>query len=280
MNTLKQLILIITALASLQAVSSVAASGDTATLPSWQVLEFEEKAFWATAHSRIELLPDKEDTGFWLLDITSSVVGNSETVAVVFEPETGQVLSRSRLSKGKGHRLKRYEYEENAVVRERRNGSDYPEMAPADWPVSSRKNVALPATSKDNVITSPYPLLVLAQRLLTSDENKAIEVLVHTDLNIYRVRLSSGNGIPLDVDYLQGEERVQGRRETRAVALQASPEGVLNDDEDFNLLGLESNILLFFDKASLLPLQVTGKAPRIGDTSIKLKSVILRQPPA
>ena len=279
MNTLKQLILIITALASLQAVSSVAASGDTATLPSWQVLEFEEKAFWATAHSRIELLPDKEDTGFWLLDITSSVVGNSETVAVVFEPETGQVLSRSRLSKGKGHRMKRYEYKENAVVRERRNGSDYPEMAPADWPVSSRKKVALPATAKDNVITSPYPLLVLAQRLLTSDKNKAIEVLVHTDLNIYRARLSSGNGIPLDVDYLQGEERVRGRRETRAVAIQVNPEGALNDDEDFNLLGLESNILLFFDRASLLPLQVTGKAPRIGDTSIKLKSVILRQPP-
>ncbi|MCP4209924.1 MAG: hypothetical protein GY764_00455 [Halieaceae bacterium] len=280
MNTLKQLIIIITALASLQAVPVMAASGDTATLPSWQVLEFEEKAFWATAHSRIELLPDEENMEFWLLDVTSSVVGNSETVAVVFEPETGQVLSRSRLSKGKGHRMKRYEYQENTVVRERRNGGDYPEMAPADWPVSSRKNVALPATARDNIITSPYPLLVLAQRLLASDEKQAIEVLVHTDLNIYRVRLSSGNGIPLDVNYLQDKERVQGRRETRAVAIQANPEGALNDDEDFNLLGLESDILLFFDKASLLPLQVTGKAPRIGDTSIKLKSVILRQPPA
>jgi hypothetical protein len=61
-----------------------------------------------------------------------------------------------------------------------------------------------------------------------------------------------------------------------AVALQVNPEGELSDKADFSLLGLQDEIILFFDKNSGLPLQVRGVAPRIGATEIDLKSVTLR----
>jgi hypothetical protein len=101
---------------------------------------------------------------------------------------------------------------------------------------------------------------------------------VHTDLNFYRVRLTSGNGIPIDADYdVTGQGRVSGRRETLAVALQVTPEGTLAEDPDFSLLGLQGEIILFFDRSSGLPLQIRGIAPRIGTTGINLKSVTMRK---
>ena len=279
MNALLKLLILIAATASLQVLPGRASDSESVALPSWEMLEFEEKAFWATANSRITLMRDEEKPELWLLEVNSSVVGNSETIAVLFQPETGRVQSRTRLSKGKGQRMKHYEYLEDAVVGERRNGNNDPGTPAAAWPVSSRKELALPPAAEEIVVTSPYLLLLLAQRLVADEENTSMEVLVHTDLNVYRVRLKSGNGMPLDTDHEHDGSRVSGTRETRAVAIQVSPEGTLTDDDDFSLLGLQGNILLFFDKDSFLPLQVTGKAPRIGDTSIKLKSVMTRQPP-
>ena len=45
-------------------------------LPDWQVLEFEEKAYWATAKSRLEILPNEEEETLWNLEVLSSVVSN------------------------------------------------------------------------------------------------------------------------------------------------------------------------------------------------------------
>ncbi len=254
-------------------------AADTAVpqLPQWQVLEFEEKAFWATAKSRLEILADPDDQNLWELNVLSSVVSNSEQIMVSFDPATGRVLTRSRLSRGKGQRLKSYEYENSFVLRERRNPSTDGDTPPEKWPVSSRRNVNLPAAAADTVVTSPHLLVLLAQRLQAQGPDKSLSVLVHTDLNFYRVRLTSGNGIPVNADYqISGGNSVRGKRETLAVAVQISPEGTLEDDNDFNLLGLQEDIILLFDRESGLPLQIRGVAPRIGATDINLKSVTMR----
>ena len=60
------------------------------------------------------------------------------------------------------------------------------------------------------------------------------------------------------------------------MAITASPEGKLEDDDDFTVLGLDGEIILLFDKATGLPLQIRGDAPRIGGTEINLKSVTMR----
>jgi hypothetical protein len=106
-----------------------------------------------------------------------------------------------------------------------------------------------------------------------------MEVLVQTDLNFYRVRLTSGNGVPINANYeIAGKGNISGVRETFAVVVQATPEGTLAEKSDFSLLGLEGEIILFFDRASGLPLQIRGTAPRIGPTEINLKSVTMRAP--
>jgi len=259
--------------------AQVQGSDDPATpLPGWESLEFEEKAFWATANSLLTVRPDAEDKNLWDLEVESSVVSNSEQVNVIFDPATGKVVKRSRLSRGSGQRMKSYVYEEESVLRERRDQPADTGMPPQEWPVSSTKHVPYPAAATDMVLTSPYLLILLAQRLQALGLEKSTQALVLTDQNFYRVHLSSGRGIPIEVDYtVDGSDKVSGRRDTRAVAVQVAPEGELVEDNDFSLLGLQENIILFFDSESGLPLQARGKAPRIGDTNINLRAVTMRR---
>lgn len=257
---------------------SQAANTGIPQLPDWQVLEFEEKAFWATARSRLEILPAADDKQFWELNVLSSVVDNSEQIVVRFDPATGRALTRSRLSRGKDQRLKSYQYATDSILRERRNPGADTSVPPQEWPVSYSGKVSYPTAASDAVVTEPYLLVLLAQRLQAQGPDKSMEVMVHTDLNFFSVRLTSGNGIPIDADYdVTGQGRVSGMRETLAVALQVSPQGTLTEDPDFSLLGLQGEIILFFDRSSGVPLQIRGSAPRIGATAINLRSVTMRE---
>lgn len=266
------------------ALSSIGAAADTAAppLPNWQVLEFEEKAYWATARSRLEILPVENEPTQWQLDVINSVVNNSEDIRVRFDAATGRAIESSRTSRGKGQRLKAYQYETGNILRVRRNPPAQPGIPPEDWPVGSSTRVpypVLPDQSPPLVVTSPYVLVVLAQRLQAEGEDKALEMLVHTDINFYRVRLTSGNGIPVDVDFqMTGADAVRGKRETRAVALQVTPAHTPEAENDFSLFGLQGDIILLFDRSTGIPLQVRGTAPRIGATNINLKSATLRNP--
>jgi hypothetical protein len=250
------------------------------TLPPWQVLEFEERAFWATAKSRLELQPAPGDEGLWEFNVFSSVVGNSEEMTLDFDPADGSTLKRVRLSKGKKgkeQRLKTFDYTPEGIVRERRDPGDNPAGAPEEWPLASRMTLDYPESAGEMVVTNPHLLILLAQRLQAQGPGASQEVLVHTDRNFYRVRLTSGNGIPIDASYgVSGDSTFKGKRDTLAVALQVDPEGKLEEEPDFSVLGLSGDIILFFDKVTGLPLQVRGTAPRIGDTDINLKSVTMR----
>ena len=65
--------LFVPALLALAAAGHGMAASEAPQLPDWQVLEFEERAFWATAYSRLELLPTEEDEKFWEFRVSSSV---------------------------------------------------------------------------------------------------------------------------------------------------------------------------------------------------------------
>ena len=249
-------------------------------LPSWQVLEYEQKAFWATARSHLEVLPVAGNPNVWVLDVLSSVVDNSEKLTVSFDPATGSVISRSRISSGKEQRMKSYQYETDFILRERRNAPTDSTMPPDQWPVTNTKYVNYPASRGTTVVTSPYMLVLLASQLQAQGPGKSMEVIVNTDLNFYHVKLTSGTGFPVEADYkVTGQAPVSGKFETRAVAIQASPEGTLPDEDDFTVLGLDGEIILLFDPKSGLPLQIRGDAPRIGGTEINLKSVTMRAAP-
>lgn len=257
-----------------------AVPGEVPSMPPWQVLEFERKAFWATAKSRMELPQPAAGENTWGFLANSSVMSNSEQVYLRFDPWDARVRVRMRLSEGSNQRLKVFGYGEKYVHRHRRNPDGKPVASPGDWPVTSRKRLSYPAGTEGLTVTSPYLLMYLAQTLYEQGPGAATEVLVHTDINFYRVKLRCESGPIISVDYQSaGEGHHKGKQRTTAVTIEASPAGELAEDDDFDLLGLHGEITVLFDQASGVPVKVRGSAPRIGETSINLRSVTMRPQP-
>jgi len=236
----------------------------------------------ATARSRLEIPTPGADEETWKLLANSSVPGNSEEVAIRFDPHSGQLRTRERLSRGReDQRIKSYDYGGSHVTRERRTPKAARETSPDEWSLASRLELAYPPAAGELAVISPYLLILLAERLQALGPGSEMEVLVHTDMNFYRAHLTAGNGIPVDVDYrVDGDQAARGTRETMAVALRVRPEGELAEEDDFSLLGLRGDIILLFERSSGLLLQVRGDAPRVGRTEIDLKAATLRAQPS
>ena len=89
-------------LAALATLPAGAADSDPAALPAWQVLEYEQQAFFVTARSRIDVVPDSADPQRWRLTASSAVANNSEEVVLELAAD-GSARHRSRLSRGKSN---------------------------------------------------------------------------------------------------------------------------------------------------------------------------------
>lgn len=276
------------------AVLTVAASLATApartepcvpSLPDWQVLDFEQKAFMVTAHSTVEIIAlkqtaDHSDEQRWQLSAASSVANNAEDVVLELAASDGRTLRRSRLSQGrKDQRFKSYEFLPAQLLRERRDPPPKTTLPPVEWPLSSSKRVAYPKLPAGAVITDAYALLLLAHRFQSSAEESA-EIVVNTDINFYRVVMRHSDNPAIEVNYRQtgAEKATTGKRATRGVKLSISPIGTEEGKPDFSLLGLSGDMTLLFDRETGLLLQLRGTAPRVGDAEINLRSVTLRDP--
>jgi hypothetical protein len=257
----------------------VMAEEPASTLPAWQVLEFEHKAFWATARSRVEINSDAANEQLWQLNASSSVINSSEQVKLTLDSKDGHVIQRSRLSSGKQQRHKAYDYLADHIVRVRRTPGADPNQPSAEWPIKSSKNIAYPKPANNGVVTDVYALLPLANRFQAGSDESA-EWLVLTDYNFYHVRMthSANTTIPVNFQIADGQS-ITGTRDVRAVTLEVSPQGPLVEKPDFSLLGLHGRITLLFDKELSIPVQLRGTAPRLGPAEINLKAVTLRDPP-
>ncbi len=256
---------------------AAAAEGDAPVLPQWQAVDFEQRAYGVIARSRVELDCQPGEDDALQLSATSVVSSNFETVELTLAPQDTRVLHRSRLSRGRDQRYKTFDYLPRQIVRERHEPAAGGDEDPEQWPVTSRRKIAYPAEIDGLAVTDAYALLLLADRF-QAGEQEAVEIAVHTDFNFYRVRLTHGAGQEIPVEYrISGKDgKVTGRRSTRAVQLEVSTLGKPIDAPDFNLLGLEDDISLIYERDSGLLLQLRGTAPRIGYTTLNLREVKLR----
>ncbi len=261
--------------AMLLAGALLAAACGAAELPSWQALEFEQSGYGLTARSQLRLDTAPQPAGAWLLHVESSVASNAERVDLTLRADSGALVERWRVSSGRDQRAKSYQYLPGHILRLRREPGEDAAAAPAQWTVSSRREIPYPSALGKLPLTDSYALLLLAGRLACGD---SAAVAVQTDFNFYRVHMSAARGPAIAVDYTEtgGAGHVTGERETRQVTLGVSPLGTPEDDPDFSLFGLLGEITILFDADSGLPLEMRGAAPRIGKASIDLRSVQLR----
>jgi hypothetical protein len=256
--------------------SLAAFSAQARELPVWQQLEFEQQAFWVIARSKLSVaaVAREGSAQTWRLHAESSVASNLENVAIEFDADSGRTIHRSRFSQGKNRRYKEYQYHKDAVTRLRREPAEADSTtAPSDWPVTSKRELSLPAGS---VVSSPWLLLLLAQDVLAQPDTEA-RFTVHTDFNFYEVTARLTGTEELEVEAPTGTLPAAGTHLANVVGLQIRPLTPLADKPDFTLLGLSGDISILYDSSNQLPLQLRGRAPQIGQTRINLKAAVLQQ---
>ena len=247
------------ALLALLLVCATARAGEQ---PPWRELVYQEQSFFATASSRLVLAPCETDPTAWCLEATSSVAGNRENIRLTALPG-GRMLERERFSEGSDRRRKAWRYGMSGVTRERRE-----QDANGEWRLTSRRKLDYPADA--GPVTDTLLLLALI------DPAKTAGFTVHGDLNFYRVTAAPAGEDRIEVS--AGLPGGTGRfREVDLVTLSAEPLVTLEDKDDFNLLGLGGDITIAFDRATGLPLQLRGRAPRIGMAEINLKQARLSE---
>ena len=161
--------------------------------PAWEVLEFEQRGFGVTARSRLQLSEDGTGGHTLALKAQNSIANNTEVLSLRLDPASYRLLERSRLSQGRDQRYKAWTYKAGHVLRERREPGRDATRPPEEWPLSSRREVPYPEAVGDLPVTDAYALLPLAGQFLEGGSQSA-EVIVHTDLNFYRVRMTRGDG--------------------------------------------------------------------------------------
>jgi len=245
-------------------------------------VSFELHSIWVTARSELSISARNDDQlgAVWVLQVEESIAGNRAQETQLMTPGSGSLLQRSRLTSGKNTRLKEYRYAAEKLVRIRREPDSSRDLPPARWPVSSRRDIPYPALEEGAVLTSMPALLLVAGSVMETPGQVAT-VYVHGDLNFYRVRLSAVGEEQVEVDYslVGGRQRMQGKRTAIVVGLQVDPVGTPRGDPEFNLLGLDDQVSILLDKQSRLPLQVRGRAPRVGETYINLVAADIRPLP-
>jgi len=248
-------------------------------LPGWSEVSFELNSIWVTARSKLSIaaINDDQQGAVWELQVEESIADNRTQETQLLTPGSGSLLQRSRLGSGKNKRLKEYRYAADKLVRIRREPDPSRDLPAARWPVSSRKDIDYPQLEEGAVLTS-MPALLLAAANVAETPAHTATVYVHGDINFYRVQLSVVGEEQVEVDYTLagGQQRVKGERTAIVVGLQVDPAGTPRGDPEFSLLGLDSQVSILLDKQSRLPLQVRGRAPRIGETRINLAAAKMR----
>jgi hypothetical protein len=251
-------------------------------LPGWSEVSFELHSIWVTARSKLSIAARNDDQlgAVWVLQVEESIAGNHAQETQLMTPGSGDLLQRSRLTSGKNTRLKEYRYAPGKLVRIRHEPNSSQDQPSDRWPVSSVRDIPYPAIEEGAVLTS-MPALLLAAGSVVEAPGHAATVYVHGDFNFYRVRLSVAGKEKVEVDYSLGGglQRVKGERTAIVVGLQVDPVGTPQGDLEFSLLGLDSQISILLDEQSRLPLQVRGRAPRIGKTYINLVAADIRPRP-
>jgi len=252
------------------------------SLPGWREVSFELHSFWVTAHSKLSIVARNDERlgAVWELLVEESIADNRAQETQLLIPGSGYLLQRSRLTSGKDTRLKEYRYAAEDLVRIRREPDSKRDLPSTRWPVTSRRDIPYPELEEGAVLTS-MPALLLVAGSVAEAPGQAATVYVHGDVNFYRVRLSVVGEEQVEVDYslVGGEQRMQGRRTAIVVGLQVDPVGTPRGDPEFSLLGLDGQVSILLDAQSRLPLQVRGRAPRIGETHINLVAAEIRPTP-
>jgi hypothetical protein len=291
-------------------IAAAQCSPDNAHLPArvlWSKLSFRGKAFSGSVSVDVQLtfLPSDRAQNVLIaspkgvpVSSESSTVGQivvhriidpafgseiTERDKVLFDPIQASALGRVRIRRGKDDFLKTYRFTNLGVYRIQKEPSNKKEvqLSPDKWTKVGEsfyrhdlKRLGCSVASERSI------LLYLACTAPFSKSQQPLSVCVFGKRQLHRVDLSANGLQSLEVNYLEKKQDTQvakqGKVDALKLTLQTQPlDTDLDDVENFSFLGLRKDIAIFIDPTSKLPLQISGKLPKLGTMHLKLSEVEL-----
>jgi hypothetical protein len=268
----------------------------------WTDLSFHAKNFWVEVSTRVELKSfPVADVEAALLSIPKGApVKTAKTEAyhmainttidprfrspvhihnkIWFNPKDAAALGRVR------HFKKMYRFADQGVFRHRIEPKNKKEasLEPEQWTDIKDSFYPYDLTRLGCPFVSERSLLVFILSAVDfSKNNDPLSLCVFGKRQLHRVQLQNQGVYPLSANYiektLQTTIRKKGTINTLKITITAEPmDSGLKQAENFSFLGFHSNIVIFIEPTSRLPIQAEGVIPTIGKAQLKLNEVIWR----
>jgi len=274
----------------------------------WNRLSYRTKNFFVTVATDVHLktIPTKE-AGEFLITVPQGVALQAEgtqifaiTAHSVIDPLFGStntfqtkawynqknttVLQRIRLRQGNEKWEKTYRFNNKGVFRLRKKPNNSGE---AKLPLERWTNVEESFFSYDlsNAgclgILEPSVLLYLVSAIDFTLGKKNLNLCVFNKKQLHKVQIRPEGLKRLKVSYTEKskESEISRKGEIDSVKISFKTHSLAGQNqasESFSLLGLKGDFDIFIDKNSKLPVQITGKIPKVGRVDIKLREVRLK----
>ena len=202
---------------------------------------------------------------------------------VWFNPGTAEALGRSRLRRGQDDFKKIYRFTRQGVFRHRREPLNKKErlLEPEKWTDVKDSFYAydLPQLGC-TFVSERLALLYILSMAHWAEDSKPLSLCVFGKRQLHRVTLRPRGLYPLTVDYFEksahGETRHQGPVQALKIVVETLPlDSTLKADEDFSLMGLHRELIIYIDPTLRIPLQISGSTPAAGRMDLKLRRVQL-----
>jgi hypothetical protein len=201
-----------------------------------------------------------------------------------FEPHNAGALQRVRLRLGQDKWQKSYRFTKNGVFRIRKKPQDSrEENLPLDQWTKIRNHFYPYGDGSTGCaqVLEPSALLYMVSAINFDTVQLPLSLCVFNKKQLHLVNVSVAETQHLKVNYFakQGENQFRVDKGIDTIKISFQPRALApknKDPEEFSFMGLKGDFDIYIDKASRVPVQVSGKINTFGDVDIRLKEANLR----
>jgi len=218
------------------------------------------------AQTALQRLPGAEPLPVLRIDVSSRALGRESQLSSWFERDALQVLQNQRLDTVRYGRFKRRQFSAIGVQEEQRRGDAHTQsLAPQHWRLKRQQLTDVP---EGPAYVDEIAVLLLAGSMVMRGDSQLLQ-RVYADGRLLDVLLEQLRAETLSLRYTRREHGTETRhRQVESVLVRISVSGAEDQAAGFELLGLNSPLLLHVDAQSGAPLRLGGRNDRLGNVSI------------
>jgi hypothetical protein len=213
-------------------------------------------------------------------------VGTDERATAWIDPATGAIEQVDKRTFGRDPYRKIFRYVRNGYFVWRSAPTDQAEAKedPTHWSRRKSRFVTAEDRPTGSVLTDPYALLYLVCTMPLDHPGSSASAVMFADDRLARVTFTAGSltrrRIDVEEEWPGGGRSRTGDTLVRTVKVAAA---LLDSDRggsvDLGFLGIRGDLTIYLAVDTHVPVELTGRADKIGWLRVALKSVVLAAPP-